>query len=90
MQCHRRFPQIFGALCGGGADILRLSSCGSLRCAISEELCAHSFDSWTGQGSEGARAEIEQIRNDCRMWAALAIEARDLAEIESATLGGQT
>ena len=58
--------------------------------AISEELRAHSFDSWTGQGSEGARAEIEQIRNDCRMWAALAIEARDLAEIESATLGGQT
>ena len=30
--------------------------------AISEELRAHSFDSWTGQGSEGARAEIEQIR----------------------------
>ena len=58
--------------------------------AISEELRAHSFDSWTGQGSEGARAEIEQIRNDCRMWAALAIEVRDLAEIESATLGGQT
>ena len=58
--------------------------------AISEELRAHSFDSWTGQGSEGARAEIEQISNDCRMWAALAIEARDLAEIESATLGGQT
>ena len=58
--------------------------------AISEELRAHSFDSWTGQGSEGARAEIEQISNDCRMWAALAIEVRDLAEIESATLGGQT
>lgn len=58
--------------------------------AISEELRAHSFDSWTGQGSEGARAEIEQIRNDCRMWAALAIEARDLAEIESVALGGQT
>ena len=58
--------------------------------AISEELRAHSFDSWTGRGSEGARAEIEQISNDCRMWAALAIEARDLAEIESATLGGQT
>ena len=58
--------------------------------AISEELRAHSFDSWTGRGSEGARAEIEQIRNDCRMWAALAIEARDLAEIESVALGGQT
>ena len=58
--------------------------------AISEELRAHSFDSWTGQGSEGARAEIEQIRNDCRIWAALAIEARDLAEIESVALGGQT
>ena len=58
--------------------------------AISEELRAHSFDSWTGRGSEGARAEIEQIRNDCRIWAALAIEARDLAEIESVALGGQT
>ena len=45
-----------------------------------------------GRGGEvkGARAEIEQIRNDCRMWAALAIEARDLAEIESVALGGQT
>ena len=58
--------------------------------AISEELRAHSFDSWTGQGSEGARAEIEQIRNDCRVLAALAIEVRDLAEIESAAAGVQT
>ena len=58
--------------------------------AISEELRAHSFDSWTGRGSEGARAEIEQIRNDCRIWAALAIEARDLAEIEMAAMGGGT
>lgn len=71
-----------------------MSVCQSLRViedncsALSEELRAFSLDSWTGHGSEGARAEIDAIRAAFQILCAHSTELRHLAEIEWAALGG--
>ena len=49
-----------------------------------------SLSSWTGNGSEGARAEIEQITKGSNSWSALASQLKELAQLEMASLEGQS
>ena len=39
-----------------------------------------SLSSWTGNGSEGARAEIDQIAKGSNSWSALASQLKELAQ----------
>lgn len=47
-----------------------------------------SLSSWTGNGSEAARAEIEQIAKGSNSWSALASQLKELAQLEMASLEG--
>ena len=49
-----------------------------------------SLSSWTGNGSEGARAEIDQIAKGSNSWSALASQLKELAQLEMARLEGQS
>ena len=49
-----------------------------------------SLSSWTGNGSEGARAEIDQIAKASNSWSALASQLKELAQLEMASLEGQS
>lgn len=49
-----------------------------------------SLSSWTGNGSEGARAEIDQIAKGSNSWSALASQLKELAQLEMASLEGQS
>ena len=49
-----------------------------------------SLSSWTGNGSEGARAEIDQIAKGSNSWSALALQLKELAQLEMASLEGQS
>ena len=49
-----------------------------------------SLSSWTGSGSEGARAEIDQIAKGSNSWSALASQLKELAQLEMASLEGQS
>ena len=49
-----------------------------------------SLSSWTGNGSEAARAEIEQIAKASNSWSALASQLKELAQLEMASLEGQS
>lgn len=49
-----------------------------------------SLSSWTGSGSEAARAEIEQIAKASNSWSALASQLKELAQLEMASLEGQS
>ena len=49
-----------------------------------------SLASWTGNGSEAARAEIEQIAKASNSWSALASQLKELAQLEMASLEGQS
>ena len=49
-----------------------------------------SLLSWTGNGSEGARAEIDQIAKGSNSWSALASQLKELAQLEMASLEGQS
>ena len=49
-----------------------------------------SLSSWTGNGSEAARAEIEQITKGSNSWFALASQLKELAQLEMASLEGQS
>ena len=49
-----------------------------------------SLSSWTGNGSEGARAEIDQIAKGSNSWSALASQLKELAQLEMANLEGQS
>ena len=49
-----------------------------------------SLSSWTGSGSEGARSEIDQIAKGSNSWSALASQLKELAQLEMASLGGQS
>ena len=49
-----------------------------------------SLSSWTGNGSEGARAEIDQIAKGSNSWSALASQLKELAQLEMAGLEGQS
>ena len=49
-----------------------------------------SLSSWTGNGSEAARAEIEQIAKGSNSWSALASQLKELAQLEMASLEGQS
>lgn len=49
-----------------------------------------SLLSWTGNGSEAARAEIEQIAKASNSWSALASQLKELAQLEMASLEGQS
>lgn len=49
-----------------------------------------SLSSWTGSGSEAARAEIEQITKGLNSWSALASQLNELAQLEMASLEGQS
>ena len=46
-----------------------------------------SLSSWTGSGSEGARAEIAKGSNS---WSALASQLKELVQLEMASLEGQS
>ena len=47
-----------------------------------------SLSSWTGNGSEAARAEIDQIAKGSNSWSALASQLKELAQLEMASLEG--
>ena len=47
-----------------------------------------SLSSWTGNGSEGARAEIDQIAKGSNSWSAS--QLKELAQLEMASLEGQS
>lgn len=49
-----------------------------------------SLSSWTGGGSEGARIEIDQIAKGSNSWSALASQLKELAQLEMASLEGQS
>ena len=49
-----------------------------------------SLSSWTGNGSEAARAEIEQIAKGSNSWSALASQLKELAQLEMASLEGKS
>lgn len=49
-----------------------------------------SLSSWTGNGSEAARAEIDQIAKGSNSWSALASQLKELAQLEMASLEGQS
>lgn len=49
-----------------------------------------SLSSWTGSGSEAARAEIDQIAKGSNSWSALASQLKELAQLEMASLEGQS
>ena len=49
-----------------------------------------SLSSWTGNGSEGARAEIDQIAKGSNSWSALASQLKEIAQLEMASLEGQS
>ena len=49
-----------------------------------------SLSSWTGSGSEGARVEIDQIAKGSTSWSALASQLKELAQLEMASLEGQS
>ena len=49
-----------------------------------------SLSPWTGNGSEGARAEIDQIAKGSNSWSALASQLKELAQLEMASLEGQS
>ncbi len=49
-----------------------------------------SLSSWTGNGSEAARAEIDQIAKASNSWSALASQLKELAQLEMASLEGQS
>ena len=49
-----------------------------------------SLSSWTGNGSEAARAEIEQIAKASNSWSALASQLKELVQLEMASLEGQS
>ncbi len=49
-----------------------------------------SLSSWTGSGSEGARAEIDQIAKGSNSWSALASQLKELVQLEMASLEGQS
>lgn len=49
-----------------------------------------SLSSWTGNGSEAARAEIEQIAKGSNSWSALASQLKELVQLEMASLEGQS
>lgn len=49
-----------------------------------------SLSSWTGSGSEGARVEIDQIAKGSNSWSALASQLKELAQLEMASLEGQS
>lgn len=47
-----------------------------------------SLSSWTGNGSEAARVEIDQIAKGSNSWSALASQLKELAQLEMASLEG--
>ena len=49
-----------------------------------------SLSSWIGNGSEAARAEIDQIAKASNSWSALASQLKELAKLEMASLEGQS
>ena len=49
-----------------------------------------SLSSWTGSGSEAARAEIDPIATGSNSWSALASQLKELAQVEMASLEGQS
>ena len=49
-----------------------------------------SLSSWIGNGSEAARAEIDQIAKASNSWSALASQLNELAQLEMASLEGQS
>ena len=49
-----------------------------------------SLSSWTGSGSEAARAEIDQIAKGSNSWSALASQLKELVQLEMASLEGQS
>ena len=49
-----------------------------------------SLSSWTGNGSEAARVEIDQIAKGSNSWSALASQLKELAQLEMARLEGQS
>ena len=49
-----------------------------------------SLSSWIGNGSEAARAEIDQIAKASNSWSALASQLKELAQLEMASLEGQS
>ena len=49
-----------------------------------------SLSSWTGNGSEAARAEIDQIAKGSNSWSALASQLKELVQLEMASLEGQS
>ncbi|WP_291458754.1 hypothetical protein [Actinomyces sp. oral taxon 181] len=49
-----------------------------------------SLSSWTGNGSEGARVEIDQIAKGSSSWSALASQLKELAQLEMASLEGHS
>ena len=70
--------------------------CQSLRviadnCAdIAATMNEFSLSSWIGNGSEAARAEIDQIAKASNSWSALASQLKELAQLEMASLEGQS
>ena len=57
---------------------------------ISATMNEFSLSSWTGNGSEAARAEIDQIAKGSNSWSALASQLKELAQLEMASLEGQS
>ena len=49
-----------------------------------------SLSSWTGNGSEAARVEIDHIAKGSNSWSALASQLKELAQLEMASLEGQS
>ena len=49
-----------------------------------------SLSSWTGNGREAARVEIDQIAKGSNSWSALASQLKELAQLEMASLEGQS
>ena len=63
--------------------------CQSLQ-VIAATMNEFSLSSWTGNGSEAARAEIDQIAKGSNSWSALASQLKELAQLEMASLEGQS
>lgn len=76
--------------------MLMFTVCQSLQviadnCAdIAATMNEFSLSSWTGNGSEGARVEIVQIAKGSNSWSALASQLKELAQLEMASLEGQS
>ena len=49
-----------------------------------------SLSSWTGNGSEAARAEFDQIAKAANSWSALSSQLKELAQLEMASLEGHS